>query len=106
MGTLEPQVGMGESASLNQGLEEASWKRSSMHQGGTRHNHHWHVVGGESDVADEEGVRDGIAKNKMKQCHQSEGGEAAPQCCVPGAVEFIQYGVSITPVERVVMFLH
>ena len=58
--------GWAESASLNQGLEERHLGKEALrHQGGTRHNHHWRAGGGESDVADEEDVRDGIAKNKM-----------------------------------------
>ena len=55
-----------ESVFLNHGLEERHLGKEALpHQGGTRPNHHWHVGGGESDVADEEDVRDGIAKNKM-----------------------------------------
>lgn len=44
---------------------EASWKRSSTPSGWHRPQPPLHAGGGESDVADEEDVRDGIAKNKM-----------------------------------------
>lgn len=43
-GRWEPQVGMAESASLNQGLEERHLGKEALrHQGGTRHNHYWRL---------------------------------------------------------------
>ena len=63
VGTLGPQAGVGES----QFGRQASRKRSSTPSGWHRPQPPLHAAGGESDVADEEDVRDGIAENKMEK---------------------------------------